>query len=57
MYAYVADKLVFLLFGKNGIGAKLMIGSLKVIGKPHHMFFRWADSAEYVEVAIIPQHL
>ena len=57
MYAYVTNKLVFLLFGKNGIGAKLMIGSLKVVGKPHHMFFGWADSAEYVEVAIIPQHL
>ena len=57
MYAYVANKLVFLLFGKNGIGAKLMIGSLKVVGKLHHMFFGWADSAEYVEVAIIPQHL
>ena len=57
MYAYVADKLVFLLFGKNGIGAKLVISSLKIVCKPSYMFFGWTDSAEYLEVAIIPQHL
>ena len=42
---------------KNGIGAKLVISSLKIVCKPSYMFFGWADSAEYREVAIIPQHL